>query len=99
MSSLTSDGKPAPVPEPTIATEVHEALDVHSDLSPEVSFNLEVLVDALSDLTDVSVVELLCPLVLGEPSHLTNLRRAMRADAINILKGDHEMLTPGKIYA
>ena len=53
--------------EPTIATEVHESLDMHVDLATKVTFDLEVLVDALADFLDVVLVEILGTLALGNP--------------------------------
>jgi hypothetical protein len=56
VGSLTATRQPAPMTEPAVATEVHQPLDVHVDLTTKVAFDLEVLVDALADLLDVGLV-------------------------------------------
>ncbi len=52
--------------EPSVAAEVHEPLDVHVDLTTKVTFDLEVLVDAIADLSDVILVELVSTFALRE---------------------------------
>src|SRR5215471_17966126 len=37
MGALTTNWKAAPVPQPSIATEVHQPLDVHGNLTAEVT--------------------------------------------------------------
>ena len=58
----------------TIATNVHQSLDIHLDLTTEITFNLEFSADNLTDLsclivapfvdlqvaTDTSLVQYLC---------------------------------------
>lgn len=84
---------------PAVTTEIHEALDVHRDLALEVTFNLEVLVDALANLLDLCLIELFGSLVLRNPSDFTDLLRDVRTDAVNVLERDHRVLTARNIDA
>jgi hypothetical protein len=97
VGSLASARKPASVAETTVATEIHQSLDVHVDLTTKVAFDLEVLVDALADLLDVGVVEILGALALGNPRNLTDLLRVMRADSVDVLQRNHRMFPTWKV--
>jgi hypothetical protein len=77
VGSLTATRQPAPMTEPAVATEVHQPLDVHVDLTTKVAFDLEVLVDALADLLDVGLVEIVSTLALRNP-------RSMYCSAITV---------------
>jgi len=37
------------VPQSPVCAKIHQPLDVHGDFSPEITFNLEVLIDYLPD--------------------------------------------------
>jgi hypothetical protein len=99
VSSLAATRKAAPVAEPTVATEVHEPLDVHVDLATKVTLDLEVLVDALTDLFDVCVVEILGAFALGDTGELADLLRMMRADPVDVLQRNHCMFATWKVDA
>jgi hypothetical protein len=59
MGSLTSNRKAAAVPKPSITTDVHEPLDVHGDFLAEITFDPTLLVDHLTDRTDLFLVQVL----------------------------------------
>src|ERR1700692_1533431 len=50
MSALAADRKAAPVPQPTIAAQIHQPLDVHGYLAPQIAFNHIVMVDHFANL-------------------------------------------------
>src|SRR5690554_6900772 len=97
MSALPANGKIAPMPKTPVATEIHQALDVHRDLTTKITLDLVVKVDRLANLTDLVLVEIIGELILGDPRHAADLRRAMRADSVNVLERNHNMLSPGDI--
>ena len=77
--------------EPAVATEVHEPLDVHVDLTTKVTFDLEVLVDAFADPLDVGLVEILSTLALRDTRSLANVLRVMRTDPEDVLQRNHRV--------
>jgi len=85
MSSLASRRKSTTVPEAAVAAQIHKTLDVHRHFTAEVTLHFVVLVDALTKLADISVVQLLRALVLWQTRLRANLRRGVRTNAINIL--------------
>jgi len=84
--------------EAAIAAEVHQTLDVHIDLTAEITFDLIVQVDGFTDLPDLILIEIVRELILGDAGNAADLGRAMRTDTENILKRNHDVLSPGDIY-
>ena len=82
---------------PTVATEIHEPLDVHVDLATKVTLDLEVLVDALANLLHVVVIEILGTLALGDSGNLANLLRALRTDPVDVLQRNHRVFATWKV--
>jgi hypothetical protein len=99
MGPLTATRQAAPMAEPTIATEVHEPLDVHVDFAPQVAFDLEVLVDALTDLLDVVLVEIVCSLALRNTRCRANVLRVMRPNPVDVLQRNHRMFPTWEVDA
>jgi hypothetical protein len=64
VGSLTTTRQTAPMAESAVAAEVHEPLNVHVDLTTKVTFDLEVLVDALADPLDIGLIEIVSALAL-----------------------------------
>jgi hypothetical protein len=56
--SLASGWETAPVPETAVAADLHEAADIALDLSLEVAFYLVFPVQQLSELTDLSLIQI-----------------------------------------
>src|SRR3546814_8741618 len=52
MRALAVHRQALAVPEPAVAAEIHEPLDVHRNLASEISFNDVVAVDRLADAHD-----------------------------------------------
>jgi hypothetical protein len=99
MGALTTDGQATTVTQATVATEVHEPLDVHRDLTTKVAFDLEVLIDALTDRADVVLVEIVRLLVGGDARDPTDLVRAVITDSKNVLECDDSVFATRKVYA
>jgi len=49
VSSLAADGQAPPVAKPTIASDVHQPLDVHLNLLAQVALDRSLLIDDGSD--------------------------------------------------
>jgi hypothetical protein len=87
VGSLTATRQTAPMTQPAVATEVHEPLDVHVDLTTKVTFDLEVLVDAFADPLDVGLVEIVSTLALRDtrPGRSTPAIRAISLLSLPLL--------------
>jgi hypothetical protein len=53
MGSLSTNRHPPSVTKPSIATQIHKPLDVHGDLSPQVTFHLVITVNDSADGVDL----------------------------------------------
>src|SRR5262249_36266671 len=65
VGALASDGQAATMPQTAVAAEVHQALDIHGDVSPQVAFNDIVAIDRLADLQHLRVGQLVDPALVG----------------------------------
>ena len=99
VSSLAATRKAAPVAEPTVATEIHQSLDVHVDLTTKVTFDLEVLVDAFADPLHIGFVELVSSLALWDTRSLANVLRVMRTDPVDVLQRNHRVFPTWEVDA
>src|SRR6266508_6166051 len=50
VGALATYGKPAPMPQPSVAAEIHQPLDVHGDLTPQIAFHHVVTIDDFANL-------------------------------------------------
>src|SRR5690242_19832884 len=66
VSALTAHGKTAAMPQAAIAAEVHQPLDVHRVLTPQITFHYVVTVDHFANLQHFLVGE------LGNPARRRN---------------------------
>src|SRR5262249_46170663 len=92
VRALTAHRQPAPMPQPAIAGEVHQTLDVHGDLAPEVALDSVVAVDALADADHLIVGQRVDAPRLVDPHFPQDLPRLGRADPVDILQADHHAL-------
>ena len=58
LGALAADGKADAVADATVATDIHEALDVHLDGGAEFALDLVVLTDFGADLGDLVIIPL-----------------------------------------
>jgi hypothetical protein len=101
VGSLTATRQTAPMTQPAVATEVHEPLDVHVDLTTKVTFDLEVLVDAFADPLDVGLVEIVSTLALRDTrSDADRSRRCIAAQSpcVSDLEGRRLRYVPFRSY-
>ena len=77
-----------------VAANVHLALDVLGHLPPEITFDLELLVDEGSDSRDLVVGEVANPGCGVDAGGLADVQRGSAADAVDIGQRDqHPLLT------
>ena len=82
-----------------VATEVHEPLDVHLDLAPEVALDLPVGVEHVADLLDLVVRELLGLLGRRDAGRRADLASRRRPDTEEVGQRTNDVLVTGKVDA
>ncbi len=92
-------GRLLAVPEPAIAAEIHQPLDIELHLAAQVAFDEKILVDHLADLQHFVVGELVDAPVFRDVDLLHELLGPVRADAVDILQRHDDALVRGDIYA
>src|SRR5262249_50518932 len=65
MGPLTAHWKPAAMSQPPVAAEVHQPLDIHCDVAPQIAFDHVVTIDDLANLQYLLVGQLRDPPLLG----------------------------------
>jgi adenylosuccinate lyase len=94
VRTLAANRQAATVPEPAIATEIHQAFDVDSNLAAQVAFDLAVRVNMLADRQNLGVRELIHPAIFGYSGgcnpigceQIVGLARLLRANAMAALE-------------
>ncbi len=89
--ALTTHGQAATMAEATIATQIHQALDVDGDLATQVTLDGE-LANGFAHLLQVSVGQILDPLVVGNARSITNGARGGATNAVNRREADFGVL-------
>jgi len=82
----------------TIATEIHQSLDIHGELTPQIAFNNEIC-NRISQLDNFGFREILYLCLRCNASRLTNLLCARIADSVDRGQRDHDMLVDRYVYA
>ena len=86
MGALAADRKPAAMTQPAVAAEVHQPLDVHGRLAPEIALDHVVAVDHLADLQHLLVGQLGHPALIRNPDFLHDFIGLFRPDPMDILQ-------------
>ena len=71
-----------------VAVDLDHALDVESDVTAEVTFNVVVLFDLFSELRGLFLGEILRSLIGIDPGNLQNVLRALESDTVNVGESD-----------
>ena len=65
MGALAADRQSTAMAQPSVAAEVHQPLDVHGDLAPQIAFDDVVAVDHFANLQHLLVGQLGHPALVG----------------------------------
>jgi len=98
MRTLATDRKAAPVAQATVATKVHQTLDIHRCFAPEIAFDLVIPIDQLADLHDLCVSQVLHTPFGRQPGGFPDLPCLRAADAKDICQGNLYAFIRGDIY-
>src|SRR5688572_11189594 len=99
VGTLAADGQALAVAEATVAGEVHQPLDVHRRLAPEVALDIVVGVDRLADVKDLLVGQVLNALFRPDSELLRDLPGLASADSVDVGERDLDALVRGYVNA
>src|SRR4051794_33425652 len=97
VGALAADREAPAVPEAAVAGEVHQPLDVHRGLAPEVALDLVVLVDRLADVADFLVGQVLDPFLARDSELGDDVLGRGAADSVDIGERDFHALVGGDV--
>ena len=92
MCSLTADGQPLFVAQPTIRVEIRQPLDVHGDLSTKIPLDLVLGVEDGSNCRDFLLGEAVGLLVPVDTGLIGDLLRARPSDSEDVGQRDFNPL-------
>src|SRR5687767_13526443 len=96
--ALTAHREAPAVTEPGVTADLHLPLDVLGDLPPQITLDLEVLVDPRPKSGDLFLGEIPHPGVGGDVRGRAHLLGARRPDAEDVGQGDDEPLLPRDVH-
>src|SRR5262245_25981113 len=99
MGALPAHRQATAVPQPAVAAEVHQPLDVELHLAPEVALHQVIAVDHLADVQHFLVGELRDPALARDPDLLHDFPGFGRADSMDVLQRDNNALVGGNVDA
>ena len=99
MGSLSANGKGLSVAKTSVGADIHQPLDIHGHLSPEVPFYFILPVDGLPDLHDIRLGELAHFCIHTHLSFLQDFTRYRPANTIDICQRNLDPFTPWQINA
>ena len=99
MGALTADRQALTVTQAAIAGQVHQTLDVDSRLTAQITFNRIVTVDGFTDLEHFRIGELVHTTGIFDTNLGHDLLCLGLADAMDVLKRDHNALVGRNVYA
>jgi hypothetical protein len=92
MGTLTMNWQPLTVTQSPIATQIHEALDIHRRFTPQVTLDHDVLVDRLAQPRQFVFHQLMNPTLARDAEFFTKTRRRGPTDTKDIGQCDFDAL-------
>src|SRR6516164_9881072 len=92
VGTLAADGQPTAMSQPTVASEIHQPLDVHGHLTSEIAFHHVVSVNDFPDLEHFLVGELGHPPRFRNSDFVHDFIGLFWPDSMDILKRDNHTL-------
>src|SRR5690606_35038737 len=98
VGALAADGEALAVAQAAVAGEVHQPLDVHRRVAPEVSLDRVIGVDRLADLQHFGVGQVLHTAGMIDAELVGDLTGGRRTDSVDIGKRNNKALAGRDIY-
>jgi hypothetical protein len=100
VRTLTAHWQTTTVAQTTVAAQVHQSLDVQTDLTTKVTFNLDIeFLNHLADSTTFIVVQIITALIQRNLSGIENDARLVNTNSVDIGERNFHALISGKIDA
>src|SRR3990172_4660726 len=99
VGALAPDRQAAAMAQPSVAAQVHQPLDVHGRVPPQIAFDDEVAVDRLADLQDLRVRQVVDATQIRDADLLADLLGSPRPDAVDVLECNDDALLRRNVYA
>src|ERR671918_3018551 len=80
------------MPQPAVAAEIHQPLDIHGDFAPQVAFDHVIAVDDLTDLQHFLIGQLRHPAGLRDSDFLHDFIGLSWPDPMDILQCNNDAL-------
>ncbi len=94
---LPVDRKAAAMPEPSVAAEVHEPLDVELHLAAQITLDFVIRVEDVADELHFAIRKLVYALVLSDLRLLADLLRERGPDTVHVRQCEEDVLTAGQV--
>ena len=99
VGPLTTHRQTFAMAQAAVAAQIHQALDVHRDFTPQIALDPVFPVYQLADVEDLLIGELVHPAIVGDAQLLADLGGLGRANAIDIAQPDQHALVGRDIHA
>ena len=99
LSVLTADRQATTVTNTAIAADLHQTLDIQAHLTAEVTLNLQVVLDVVTELADLILGEILDAGVGIDADIREHFLRGGQADTVDVGQADLHALFSGQVYA
>jgi hypothetical protein len=84
--------------QPTVATKIHQSLDVQSPLATKIALNLVLRLQYLTNPANLALRQIVRPNTLIDPSLRQNLLRRRTTNAIQVGQPNNNPLPCRKVY-
>src|SRR3712207_2781142 len=99
VGALAAHRQAAAVPQAAVAGHVHQPLDVHGDLAPEVALDPVLAVDQLADAEHLFVGELVHAPLARDAELVADVLRVLRTDAVDVAQRNRHALVGWDVHA
>jgi hypothetical protein len=84
MRTLSADWKSTTMPQTSVTTEIHQALDAHGNITTQITFNAVAVSNYLTDLNDILIGQLVNPHRTIDLRLGADLVRCCRANSVDV---------------
>jgi hypothetical protein len=99
MGSLAVDRQTAPMAQPAITAQIHQPFNIHRGLSTQITFDLEIAINGLTDAHDLLFRELTYATLHRNANMLADRPRFGATDPIDIRERNDDPLLGRYIHA
>src|SRR5215470_4738134 len=98
MRALAPHWQATAMPQPPVAAEIHQPLDIHGNVTPQIAFHHIVTIDDFANLQDFLIGQLGYPTLMGNIDLLHDILSVSGSDPMDILQSNNHALVCGYVY-